>query len=140
MTDAASVPNHSLREIGPLFLRNQFSNFMFDLHWIHRFGPAKASAQSSKFDQTIEAAFRLGTDPRRGDHAVRGAVTLPHGTGAAARVAVFADGVDADAARAAGGMSVEVGWWAARRDLGFNARRLDPPPCSQAPTSWARTT
>ena len=58
--------------------------------------------RSKKLDETIEASFRLGTDPRRGDHAVRGALTLPHGTGAAARVAVFADGADADAARAAG--------------------------------------
>ena len=58
--------------------------------------------RSKKLDETIEASFRLGTDPRRGDHAVRGALTLPHGTGAAARVAVFADGADADAALAAG--------------------------------------
>lgn len=50
----------------------------------------------------MDVAFRLGTDPRRGDQAVRGSVALPHGTGRAARVAVFADGPDAEAAREAG--------------------------------------
>ncbi len=55
-----------------------------------------------KFDESVDATFCLGTDPRRGDQAVRGAVALPFGTGKAAKVAVFADGADADAAREAG--------------------------------------
>jgi len=50
----------------------------------------------------VDAVFRLGTDTRRGDQAVRGSVSLPHGTGRPARVAVFAEGADADAAREAG--------------------------------------
>ncbi|KAJ8626630.1 hypothetical protein MRB53_019937 [Persea americana] len=54
------------------------------------------------FVETIEAHVKLGADPRRGDQMVRGATTLPHGTGKVVRVAVFAEGVAADEARAAG--------------------------------------
>ena len=56
----------------------------------------------SKFDATVEVAFRLGVDPRKADQMVRGTVLLPHGTGKTARVLVFANGDKADAARAAG--------------------------------------
>ena len=42
----------------------------------------------SKFDATIEVAFRLGVDPRKADQMVRGTVNLPHGTGKTARVLV----------------------------------------------------
>ncbi len=49
-----------------------------------------------KFDETIEAAFRLGVDPRKADQMLRGTVSLPSGTGKDVRVAVFATG---DAAR-----------------------------------------
>jgi large subunit ribosomal protein L1 len=51
-----------------------------------------------KFDETVEAAFRLGVDPRKADQMIRGTVSLPNGTGKSARVAVFAAG---DAAREA---------------------------------------
>src|SRR5437016_14016064 len=51
-----------------------------------------------KFDETVEAAFRLGVDPRKADQMLRGTVSLPEGTGKSVRVAVFAQG---DAARAA---------------------------------------
>lgn len=44
------------------------------------------------FDETVEAAFRLGIDPRKADQLVRGTVSLPHGTGKEVRVAVFASG------------------------------------------------
>ncbi len=47
---------------------------------------------TAKFDETIEAAVRLGVDPRHADQQVRGAVVLPHGTGRTARVLVFAKG------------------------------------------------
>ncbi|MGE5591557.1 MAG: 50S ribosomal protein L1 [Bacillota bacterium] len=47
---------------------------------------------TAKFDETIEAAVRLGVDPRHADQQVRGAVVLPHGTGKTARVLVFAKG------------------------------------------------
>jgi large subunit ribosomal protein L1 len=46
----------------------------------------------SKFDATVEVAFRLGVDPRKADQMVRGTVNLPHGTGKTARVLVFATG------------------------------------------------
>ena len=54
------------------------------------------------FDATVDVAMRLGVDPRKADQMVRGTVTLPHGTGRTARVAVFATGDRAQEARAAG--------------------------------------
>ncbi|MFZ2260012.1 50S ribosomal protein L1 [Luteococcus japonicus] len=57
---------------------------------------------SAKFDETIDVAMRLGVDPRKADQMVRGTVNLPHGTGKTARVLVFANGANAEAARAAG--------------------------------------
>ncbi|MDQ0663447.1 large subunit ribosomal protein L1 [Arthrobacter ulcerisalmonis] len=56
----------------------------------------------SKFDATVEVAFRLGVDPRKADQMIRGTVNLPHGTGKTARVLVFATGDKAEAAIAAG--------------------------------------
>ena len=60
------------------------------------------SMATAKFDETIELAVRLGLDPRKADQAVRGTVALPSGTGKSVRVAVFAAGEAAEAARAAG--------------------------------------
>lgn len=60
------------------------------------------SAAKSKFDETIELALNLGIDPRHSDQQVRGVVTLPHGTGKTVRVAVFAKGDRAEAAKKAG--------------------------------------
>jgi large subunit ribosomal protein L1 len=57
---------------------------------------------TAKFDETIEISVNLGVDPRHGDQMVRGTVNLPFGTGKSRRVAVFAKGDKADAARAAG--------------------------------------
>ena len=62
-------------------------------------GLAKAHAG---FDETVEAAFNLGIDARQADQIVRGTVTLPHGTGKAVRVSVFAEGDKARDAQAAG--------------------------------------
>src|SRR5690606_18160930 len=62
---------------------------------------AKAGA-TTKFDSTVEVAFRLGVDPRKADQMVRGTVSLPHGTGKTARVIVFAVGDRAAQAEAAG--------------------------------------
>lgn len=56
----------------------------------------------TKFASTVEAVFRLGVDPRKADQAVRGTVSLPHGTGKTARVIVFATGDRAQQALAAG--------------------------------------
>ena len=53
---------------------------------------------TAKFDESVDVAVRLGVNPRQADQMVRGAVSLPHGSGKAVRVVVFADG---DAARAA---------------------------------------
>ncbi|HKD89307.1 MAG TPA: 50S ribosomal protein L1, partial [Streptosporangiaceae bacterium] len=69
--------------------------------------PAEAVAlaketSTTKFDATVEAAFRLGVDPRKADQMVRGTVNLPHGTGKTARVLVFAAGARAEEATAAG--------------------------------------
>ena len=50
------------------------------------------SLATHKFDETVEAAFRLGVDPRKADQMIRGTVSLPHGTGKSVRVAVFAAG------------------------------------------------
>ncbi len=57
---------------------------------------------SAKFDETVDMAVRLGVDPRKADQMVRGTVALPSGTGKDVRIAVFAAGEAADAARAAG--------------------------------------
>jgi large subunit ribosomal protein L1 len=57
---------------------------------------------SSKFDQTVDVAMRLGVDPRKADQMVRGTVNLPHGTGKTARVLVFATGERAEQATGAG--------------------------------------
>jgi large subunit ribosomal protein L1 len=57
---------------------------------------------ATKFDATVEVAFRLGVDARKADQMVRGTVILPHGTGKSPRVAVFAAGEKAAEAQAAG--------------------------------------
>ncbi|MCX6872510.1 MAG: 50S ribosomal protein L1 [Verrucomicrobia bacterium] len=55
-----------------------------------------------KFTPTVTLSFHLGVDPRKSDQMVRGSVSLPHGTGRNVRVAVFAQGLAAEAAIAAG--------------------------------------
>ncbi len=62
----------------------------------------KETAKSRKFDETIEMALNLGIDPRHADQAVRGMISLPHGTGAKLRVAVFAKDAKAEEALKAG--------------------------------------
>ena len=59
-------------------------------------------AATAKFDESIDVAVQLGIDAKKSDQVVRGAVVLPNGTGKTKRVAVFAQGVKADEARAAG--------------------------------------
>jgi large subunit ribosomal protein L1 len=56
----------------------------------------------AKFDETVELAMRMGLDPKKAEHAIRGTVELPHGSGRLVRVLVFATGAAADAAREAG--------------------------------------
>lgn len=59
-------------------------------------------AAKANFDETVEAAFRLGVDPKKADQQIRGATVLPHGTGKTQRVLVFAKGEKAKEAEAAG--------------------------------------
>lgn len=73
----------------------------------HLHGPSEAvdlvkSLSSATFDESIDVAFNLGVDPRKADQIVRGTVSLPSGTGKTIRVAVFATGEAANAARDAG--------------------------------------
>jgi large subunit ribosomal protein L1 len=88
------------------------------------YAPAEAldlvkSLALAKFDETVELAVRLGVDPRRADQVVRGTVSLPAGTGKPVRVAVFAAGEAAEAARAAGADIVGADDLVARVDGGF---------------------
>lgn len=57
---------------------------------------------NAKFDETVEAHFRLGIDTRKADQNIRGSISLPHGTGKTVRVAVFAEGAQAEQAAEAG--------------------------------------
>ena len=60
------------------------------------------SVSSSKFKEALDVSVNLGVDPRKSDQVVRGATTLPHGTGKDVRVAVFAQGENAEKAQQAG--------------------------------------
>jgi large subunit ribosomal protein L1 len=57
---------------------------------------------TAKFEESIDVAIKLGVDPRKSDQVVRSAIVLPNGTGKTAKVAVFAQGDKAEAAKAAG--------------------------------------
>jgi large subunit ribosomal protein L1 len=57
---------------------------------------------TAKFDESVDVAINLGIDAKKSDQAVRGSVVLPRGTGKSVRVAVFAQGANADKAKAAG--------------------------------------
>ncbi|MBZ0072345.1 MAG: 50S ribosomal protein L1 [Gammaproteobacteria bacterium] len=57
---------------------------------------------SAKFKESVDVAVNLGVDPRKSDQVVRSSTVLPNGTGKSVRVAVFAQGANADAAKAAG--------------------------------------
>ena len=57
---------------------------------------------SVKFTESVDVAVNLGVDPRKSDQVVRGSTVLPHGTGKSVRVAVFAQGANAEAAKEAG--------------------------------------
>ena len=60
------------------------------------------SLDTANFDETVEAHFRLGIDTRKADQNIRGSISLPHGTGKTVRVAVFAEGAQAEQAAEAG--------------------------------------
>ena len=72
---------------------------------IYSFAEALALLKSlppAKFRESVDISVNLGIDARKSDQTVRGSVLLPHGTGKTVRVAVFSQGANADAARAAG--------------------------------------
>ncbi len=72
----------------------------------HQYAPIEAMElvkdASCKFDESVEAHFRLGVDTRKADQNIRGSIALPHGTGKSIRVAVFAEGEKAREAEEAG--------------------------------------
>jgi large subunit ribosomal protein L1 len=61
-----------------------------------------STVSSVKFVESVEVAVNLGVDPRKSDQVVRGSTVLPNGTGKQVRVAVFAQGANAEAAKEAG--------------------------------------
>ena len=77
------------------------------------------SLASKKFDETVEAAFKLGVDPRKADQMLRGTVSLPKGSGKTVRVVVFAAGDAARAAEEAGADVVGSDDLVARIEGGF---------------------
>ena len=77
----------------------------FDRNHLHSGADALAIIKSmgtKRFDESVDAAIRLGVDPRKADQMIRGTVALPSGTGKDVRIAVFAQGEAATAAREAG--------------------------------------
>ncbi len=60
------------------------------------------NSATAKFDESVDVAINLGVDPRKSDQMIRGSLVLPHGTGKTLRVAVFAQGPQVEAAKAAG--------------------------------------
>lgn len=57
---------------------------------------------SAKFDESVDVSVNLGVDPRKSDQVVRGSTLLPHGSGKTVRIALFAEGADAEAGQEAG--------------------------------------
>ena len=88
------------------------------------YSPAQAidlakSMPARKFDETVEAVFRLGVDPRKAEQMIRGTVSLPNGTGKTVRVVVFAVGEAARDAQEAGADVVGSDDLVARVEGGF---------------------
>ncbi|MFS8162821.1 50S ribosomal protein L1 [Lacticaseibacillus rhamnosus] len=88
----------------------------------------------AKFDETVEAAYRLNVDPKQADQQIRGAVVLPNGTGKTSKVIVFAQGDQAKAAEDAGAdivgaedlvQKIQDGW------LDFDVAVATPPMMAQ---------
>lgn len=97
--------------------------------------PADAALQlvkdlaSAKFVESVDAAINLGVDPKKSDQVVRGSTVLPKGTGKTVRVAVFAQGANAEAAAEAGADIIGMEDLAERiqgGDLGFDVVIASP--------------
>ena len=95
-------------------------------------------AAVAKFDETIEVHLRTGCDGRHADQQIRGAVVLPHGTGKTVRILVFAKGVKADEAQAAGADYVGAEELE-RRMAGFRRGCRDSRYDGRCRTSWTCT-
>lgn len=82
------------------------ANAQFDRDTLYSISDAVAMlqdfAKERKFDETLDIAMNLGIDPKHADQQVRGMISLPNGTGATVRVAVFARDAKADEAKKAG--------------------------------------
>src|SRR5436309_14086288 len=91
----------------------------------HAYSPLEAirllkELPAAKFDETVEAHFRLGLNVRHADQQLRGTLMLPNGSGREVRVAVFADGEKAREAEQAGADVVGTNDLAARVEEGFD--------------------
>ncbi len=91
----------------------------------HAYSPVEAvrmlkDFSTAKFDETVEAHFRLGLNVRHADQQLRGTLMLPHGTGRETRIAVFADGEKAREAEEAGADVVGTADLAAQIEGGFD--------------------
>ena len=92
------------------------------------------SLGTKKFDETVDIVVRLGVDPRKADQMIRGTVALPAGTGKDVRVAVFAQGEAATAAREAGAEFVGADDLAAEIEGGMTAFDVALAPPAMMPT------
>ncbi len=90
-----SKPGKRLRAIREKMVEGELSPLAEALSKVKEFA-------SAKFDESIDISVNLGVDPRKSDQVVRGSTLLPHGSGKTIRIALFAEGADADAGKEAG--------------------------------------
>ncbi len=90
-----SKPGKRLRAIREKIVEGELSPLAEALSKVKEFA-------SAKFDESIDVSVNLGVDPRKSDQVVRGSTLLPHGSGKTVRIALFAEGADADAGKEAG--------------------------------------
>ena len=90
-----SRPGKRLRAIREKMVEGELSPLAEALSKVKEFA-------SAKFDESIDISVNLGVDPRKSDQVVRGSTLLPHGSGKTIRIALFAEGADADAGKEAG--------------------------------------
>jgi large subunit ribosomal protein L1 len=90
-----SKPGKRLRAIREKMIEGELSPLAEALSKVKEFA-------SAKFDESIDVSVNLGVDPRKSDQVVRGSTLLPHGSGKKVRVALFAEGSDAEAGKEAG--------------------------------------
>lgn len=90
-----SKPGKRLRAIREKMVEGELSHLAEALSKVKEFA-------SAKFDESIDVSVNLGVDPRKSDQVVRGSTLLPHGSGKTVRIALFAEGADAEAGKEAG--------------------------------------